>query len=115
MKWLIAVLACVAMGAGCGGGGSDPAPDEGNYYEGAVKCSSLVDGAPLDSDFSGCQSQDGTLNISMSWDCNDGRELMLVGDAGDPWQGWGYLGETFRSTADNGEAPLWTECKGLDD
>ena len=24
MKWLIAVLVCVAMGAGCGGGESDP-------------------------------------------------------------------------------------------
>ena len=75
-------------------------------------CGLIVEGTELAEDFEGCMA-DGTFFTVLVYDCDDGRELLLIGDDDDGWRGSAFLPGPFLSWEVHGDQP-WNECYGYD-
>jgi hypothetical protein len=118
MKRILACLLLAFALAGCGDSPSNtasPASNAGSLsdlFAEIPDCESIVEGTELAKDFGGCVDGQ-TLNGVFSYDCVDGRELVMLGDEGDPWRGHAFLPGTFLSW-DLHEREPWEECYGND-
>jgi hypothetical protein len=75
-------------------------------------CESIVEGVEISEDFNGCIVGQ-TLYVLLGYGCDDGRELIKLGDEGDPWRGSAFLPGPFLSWEVHGDQP-WDECYGYD-
>jgi hypothetical protein len=118
MKRVVACLVLAVAVVGCGDSSSNTASPDSNagsfsdLFAGIPDCELIVEGTEIAEDFDGCVDGQ-TLYGVFFYDCVDGRELVMLGDEGDPWRGYAFVPGTFLSW-DLHEREPWEECYGND-